>query len=165
MRKTFHHHVGVRQVHLVQQPDRALVGFLVRQALVTHRNFYELFADLHRRVEGCHGLLIDHGDVLAADSTQLGFVHGTQVLSHEVDFAGDDRSVPAEVLHDSKSDRRLSASRFADQPDRFAGHDRQVEIDDRLHLSTTREIGKTEIFAFQNGVRGAGQRHKGNSPK
>ena len=87
-----------------------------------HRHFDELVADQHRGIERGHRLLIDHGDLRAADLAQFLFAHRAHVAAHELDLAAGDGAVLAHILHDGERHGRLAAARFADDADRFARH-------------------------------------------
>ncbi len=62
------------------------------------------------------------------------------------------RAVLAHIVHDRERHGRLAATRFADDPMRLAGHQRQIEIDDGRDLAGPRVVGDREIAAFEDGV-------------
>ena len=66
-----HHPLGIGQPHRPHHFQRALVGLFLRDLLVDDRDFHQLLADLHGRVQAGHRLLVDHGDLVAADLAQL----------------------------------------------------------------------------------------------
>ena len=76
---------------------RALERLLLRDAVMVDRHLGELLADGHRRVQRGHRLLIDHGDLRAADPPQLLLAHGAHVAALEQDLAADDAAVLAHV--------------------------------------------------------------------
>jgi hypothetical protein len=119
-------------------------------AFVEDRNLAELVADAHGRIERRHRLLIDHGDLGAAQITQFLFAHGPHVAAFEENLAGDNFSVAAQILHDGERDRRFTATGFTNDAMRLAGHERHVEIDDGGDLAGAGEVGNAEIAALQD---------------
>ena len=87
-----------------------------------------LVADGKDRVQGAHGLLEDHGDVVPPDLPQPLPVHPQDVLSLETDFS------PWVILPGGSGMRRkmerastdFAASGFPDQTEDFAAPDREV---------------------------------------
>ena len=57
--------------------------------LVDLQGLHHLLADGHHRVQGGHGVLKDHGHLLAAVFLQLVLAHGQHVLSAEANAAAD----------------------------------------------------------------------------
>ena len=63
-----HHALRIGQPHRASPfPARACRPPRLRHLLVDQRHFHQLLADLHRRVQAGHRLLVDHGDLVAAD--------------------------------------------------------------------------------------------------
>ena len=62
---------GVRDAHSAEERGRARARLIFRQTLVKLERLSDLRADLHDRVERGHGLLKDHGDIVAADAAEL----------------------------------------------------------------------------------------------
>ena len=87
---------------------------------VDHRHFHQLAADLHRRVQARHRLLVDHGDLRAADLAQLGVRHGDELAALEAHAAADDPAVLAEVAHHPERHGGLAAAELAHEPERLA---------------------------------------------
>ena len=144
---------GVGQAHGAEHVEGARIRLLLRAALMEQRHLHQLPRDLHRRIERGHRLLIDHRDLRAAQLAQLLLAHRGHVAALEPDLAGHDAAVLAQVLHDGERHGRLAAARFADDADRLARHDGQVEVDHRGDLARAREVGDAQILAFQNGRR------------
>ena len=71
MRVTVKGSGGIRDAHAVEERGSARAGFILGQALVKPERLGDLDADLHDRVERGHGLLKDHGDVIATNAAKL----------------------------------------------------------------------------------------------
>ena len=154
MRIGVHDPLGIGKTNRFKQFRRALVGGFRRNSVMDHRHFDELVLDQHRRIERGHRLLIDHRYLRAADLAQLLIRHAAHVAPHETDLAAGDGAVPAHILHDGKRDGGLAAARFADDPDRFAGIDGEIEVVDRRDRTGAGVIGDRQVLAFENGRRG-----------
>ena len=53
------------------------------------------------------------------------------------------------MAHDGERDGRLSAARFPYEAMRFAGHEREIEVDHRGHGAASACVGNGQIPAFQ----------------
>ena len=131
--------------------SRALDRFLARDAFVVDRHLDQLLAELHRRIQRCHRLLVDHGDRGAANAAQLFRRHGADVAPLEQDLAADDAAVLPHEIHDGERDGRFAATGLAHDAMRLAGHEREIEVDDGRDLSGARVIGDREVAAFEDG--------------
>ena len=80
---------GVRQVHLLEEFDRALRCGLPRRRPVQAHDLGDLVAHPHERVECAHRLLEDHAHATAAQSCERLLGPGEQVprLPREGDLA------------------------------------------------------------------------------
>jgi hypothetical protein len=101
------------------------------------------------------GLLVDHGDLGAAELAQLILGHRHHVAALKQDLAAHDGAVLAHVLHDGERHRRLAAAALADDAVRLAGHQLQVEVDHGRNLPGAGEIGDADVSALQHGRRSA----------
>ena len=144
---------GVGQADRLDHAQRLGAGLGRAGALVDHRHFHQLAADLHRRVQARHRLLVDHRDLRAADPAQLGVGHGDELAALEADRAADDAAGLAEVAHDPERHRRLAAARLADEPERLAGLDGGGEVHHRRDLAGAGEEGDREVVDDEEGVR------------
>ena len=109
MRIGAHDALRVGQAHGLDHVERALVRFLLRHLVVDQRHFHQLPADQHGRIERGHRLLIDHGDLRAADGAQLRARQRGHVAALEADrAAGDPRRRPGRS--------RITASATVDLP-------------------------------------------------
>ena len=71
MRIFFQHHFRVRQTNILQNLDGAFSRVGGRNVLVTHRHFNQLGLDGEAWIERRHRLLINHGDLGAAQLAQF----------------------------------------------------------------------------------------------
>ena len=129
---------------------RPLHRLRLAHAFMVDRHLGKLLAAGHGRIQRGHRLLIDHGDLGAADLPQLLLAHRPHVAALEEDLAGDDAAVRAHVLHDGERHGRLAAAGFTDDPLRLARHQLHVEVDDRGNLAGAGEIGDAEVAALQH---------------
>ena len=145
-----HHALGVRQAHGAHGFERALVGLLLRHLVVQDRHFHQLLADLHRRVQAGHRLLVDHGDLVAAD--------GAQLLSDSSPM-----SLPLNLMRPPTIFPMLERSRmmpsdtvdlpqpgFADDAHRLAGHHRAGKVHDGRDLAAPREEGDRQVLDLED---------------
>src|SRR5712664_4470118 len=86
----------------------------------------ELPADAIDRVEAARWVLEDHGDPCAAHGFEHAHRRAHQVAALEQDLATDLRATAEEAQGGKPSDA-LARARFAHQPDRLAGLDREVD--------------------------------------
>ena len=79
----------VRNADLLETPHRFLARCCAVHAKVQFQRLGQLAPDRENRVQRGHRLLIDHGDLLAADLADLGVGQLQQVLTVEDDLAAD----------------------------------------------------------------------------
>ena len=134
MRIALHHRLGVGEAHFAQHCDGAgarpgRIGLAVQQ-----RHFDQLAADGHHRIQARHRVLVDHGEAVAAQGSELGRSHGGDVAALEQDAAVGNGEAASEIAHDGERHRRLAATGFADETHRLAGRDREADIvEDAAH--------------------------------
>ena len=150
VRVAFQHPLRVWQADVGHHLKRAFPGLGLRHALMDHRHFHELLADLHRRVQGGHRLLVDHRDLGAPDLAQFLFGHGGQVAALEPDRAPDDAAVLAKVAHDAERDGGLATAAFPHQPHRLARLDGAGEIHHRGDFPEPGEEGDREVVDLKD---------------
>src|SRR5271165_4368171 len=124
---------GIGDGDIVHGIDRALPRLALRHLVVRQHGFRDLVADPHDRIERGHGLLENHGDARAAESThgvvrKIGETARRAILG-EVDFARD-VCLSREQAHDGEGCDRFAGAGFADQAQNFTGSDGEVEITD-----------------------------------
>lgn len=105
----FHDARRVGQTHRRQHVERAVIGLLLGDLLVDDRHFHQLPPDFHGRVQARHRLLIDHGDLVAANGAQLVIRHVAHVAALKHDPPADDLPDIGQVAHDAERDGRLPA--------------------------------------------------------
>src|SRR5207244_3501035 len=94
----------------------------------------KLALDGENRVEGGHRLLVDHGNLLAADAPDLGTGQLEQVLTIEDDFATHDFAGRVRnEAHDRQSAHTLAAAALSHEAQGFALFESIGDPIDRLH--------------------------------
>src|SRR3546814_3932835 len=109
----------------------------------------DLLAERHRRVQRSHRLLVDHGDLVAAELAQLLGAELRHIAALVEDLAADDGAVFPGIPHDRHGTGRLAAARPPDQADApplVQGH---VEVDHRRDLAGAREVGEPKVPQLQ----------------
>ena len=87
----------------------------------------DLVADGEDRVQAGHRLLEDHRDAVAADVAHLRERQIEQVPAVEHDLAGGDAAGRRHQAHHGERQHRLAAAAFADDAERAAAIDRDVD--------------------------------------
>ena len=93
------------------------------------QRFFDLVADGEDRIERGHRFLKDQRDLRAADALHLALAERAEIASLEDDRAGGDPSGRLHEPHDRERRQRFAAARFADQAERFAGGNREADVD------------------------------------
>ena len=150
MRIGVHQAFRVRDVHCREHVEGALECLFRVHALVDHGDFHELGRDGQARIEGGHGLLVDHGDVLAADPPDLLLGQLGHVPALELDGAADDAAVLPHVAHDAVGHRGLAAPGLTHQAHRLALLDGEVEVHDRGDFPGSRVVAEPEAGDFED---------------
>ena len=119
-----------------------------------HNGFADLIADRPHRVERCHRLLKDHGDLVAAHAAHLCIGQLEKITTIESDTARD--NTPWRIRHQPQNRQRrhaFAAARFTDNGQLFAGLERKRNIVHRFdHTLPDEEIGFEPLY-FQYGLR------------
>ena len=150
MRIGGHHPLRIGQLDVGQHLGGAVVGLLLGHPFVVERHLHQLLAQGQAGIQRRHRLLVDHGDLVAAQLPQFLVAEVGHVPALVAHLAADDAAVLAEVAHDRHGDRRLAASGLADQADALAAPEGQVEVDDRRDLPRPGEVGDAEAAALQD---------------
>jgi hypothetical protein len=116
--------------------SRSSAGIFPGNVLVEVQHFRDLTADFFYRIEGCHGILKNHRDFIAADFAQLPFRHFHQILAMEQDFAADDFPGAGYQTHDRHGHDTFATAGFTDDANRFATLNFQVDSPNRLNRPT-----------------------------
>ena len=118
--------------------------------LVGGEHFRQLPADAERRVEGLHGVLVDHGDLVAPDAAKLlvGATH--QFFSLEANASSHDLAVGPEKIEDAEGDGALAAARFTDDPHGLLFAYGKAHATNRRDVPFAGFVGDGQVFDFQN---------------
>ena len=114
-----------RNADLLQKIDRALFGDRTALTVVGSEGGRNLLTNSENRVECCHGLLEDHGDLLAPLLAKLLVGQGKEVNSVEQHFPADHGRWRCEPQQ-RQSREGLAASTLADHLDALTGVDGEV---------------------------------------
>src|SRR5262249_15493071 len=111
----------VRYPHLLQTTDSLPTGLRLAHAKVEFKGLGKLALDGEHRVEGGHGLLKDHGNLLTTDMPHLQVGELEQVLTLEDDFPSHRfaRRVWNEA-HDRERAHALAAAAFSHEAQGFS---------------------------------------------
>ncbi len=87
------------------------------------QHFFHLFAKAHRGVECLHWVLIDHGDLVAAQLAQLFATFAHQFLPHKLDAAALDIAIIAQKIDNRPGHCAFATARLTYNAQRFATRD------------------------------------------
>ena len=110
---------------------------------------HDLVLDPVNRVEGGHGLLEDHGDLVAPDGLHLLFGHLGQVLAVEQDLAVADPAGLFDKTHDGEGGDALSGAGLSHYSQDLAFFDLKAYAVDRLDKTSFDLEFCFEIFYFK----------------
>ena len=114
--------------HALQRRDGAAAQRAGRGgAVVRAHRLGDLVADGEHRVQAGHRLLEDHRDAVAADVAHLRRRQVEQVPAVEHDLPGGDAAGRRHQPHDGQRQHRLAAAALADDAERAAAIDRDVD--------------------------------------
>ena len=83
------------------------------------KHFRQLSANVEGWVESLHGVLVDHGDLVAPNAAKLLFGTTHQFFSFEANAPAHDLAVGPEKIENAESDGALAAARFTDDSHRL----------------------------------------------
>ena len=106
--------LGGGDAHQLEQFNGPPALLLLGQ-LLPLKGLVHLAADAQHRIEGGHGLLEDHGDLLAPDFLQLPLAHFGDVRPLVADFAAGDPAGLLQQAQDGAEGLALAAARLAHQ--------------------------------------------------
>ena len=124
--------LGARDAHLAQHVDGALARLLLRHVLVRADGLHDLLAHAVHRVERRHGLLEDHGHVVAAQLAVLAFGQRHQVLALELHRAAGHVPRLGQKAHDREAGHGLAGARLAHDGQDLAGVHVEAHVLDGL---------------------------------
>jgi hypothetical protein len=119
-----------------EQFNRPLFRRGFAQPLVLDQPFHDLHPDRHRRVQGCHRVLEDHADLVAAHFLHLFLGKCRQILAFEQNgpFLDSSRRCGNEA-HDRLRGDAFAGAGLPDDRDRFPFFHLKVDTPHRLHFS------------------------------
>ena len=160
MRIAIHHRLGIGQPHLAEHRERSRPRRRRVDALVNHRHFHQLATDRHHGIQARHRILIDHGDAPSTQRAQRAVVERDEVAALEEDAPGRDVPGPPQVAHDRERHRRFAAAGLADEAERFARTQREVEPREHRHLAGARCVRDAQSLDVEQ----RGVSHGGRAP-
>ena len=131
--------LGARESDEAEHLNCTVKRLLLADPAVDEDRLGDLVTDALGRVKRGHGVLEDHGDVVATNLLHLLVRELREVLAHEVDAAARDVPPGRQKLQDRQSRHRLAATRLADDAERLACFDVQT------HAAYGRDGGMTHI--------------------
>src|SRR6185312_14277389 len=122
--------------------------------------FGDLLADGVDRIQRRHWILKDHRDVVAANLAHLSVRQLQKILAVEGDLSANNLPRRRNQSHDGKRGYRLTATRFANEPEQFTRVEIETHTVDRTHQPGTRRKMRLEIFDFKQVGHGNRQKMK-----
>ena len=138
-----------RDADLLQQKHRAIPRFPAGYASMLQHRFFELVANGEGRVQARHRLLENHADAVAAQLGHAAMRELQQVHAVEQDaVAGADRPLRQEP-HQRQRGKGLAAAGLADDAQRFAHVDGEVDLLDRVQHSRRERNVDAQVLDLQ----------------
>ena len=145
--------LGVGDAHIPQVFQRLLFGGLALEALMQLHGLHDLVADGLQGIEAGHGVLHDHGDLVAAHLEpvfffgQLGEADGLAVVGTVViNGAAGNGAVGVQQAHERFGEHALAGAGLAHDGEDFAVVDVQVDAADGMEDFSTEVEFDVEIF-------------------
>ena len=114
----------------------------------------DLIADGHHRVQARHGVLEDHGDLLAANLAHFLCTQLQQVLAFKEDLTtADNTGRVRDQTHDAQRRSRLACAGFTDEADALTLLNAQVKMVDRLDDTFVCTVFNGKILNLENRFR------------
>jgi hypothetical protein len=117
----------IRNSHLIEQLQRALMQLRSPQALVKLEDFLDLVSNGVARVQARQRVLEDHGNVLADNLPALPCRRLQQIDAVKRDLVGGDNAGRIDQAHERHHRDAFAGTRFADYADHFAGFDGHID--------------------------------------
>ena len=114
-----------------EQRDRLLARLRLGEAAVAHQHLDDLLADGVARIERGHRLLEDHREAVAAQVAQLAVRQIEQPDAVEGHRAGHFGGRLRQQAHHGQRGHALAAAGLADEPERRAAREREIDAVDR----------------------------------
>ena len=147
-------HLGVSNAHIPQVFKGLFPGGLALEMLVQLHGFHDLVADGLQGVQAGHGVLHDHGDLMAPDLQpvlllfQVGKADGLAVIGTVIiNGARGDGAVGIQQAHEALGEHALAGAGFAHDGKDFAVVDVQVDAADGMqHLAAQVEFDVEVLY-------------------
>ena len=122
-------------------------GLLLGALLVKLDDLRDLVAHPHNGVQGGHGILKDHGDLIAADLSQLAVLHLEQILPVEEDLSAADLGGGlGQKPQNGQGGGGLARAGLAHQTQGLALFDGEADAVDRLDHRVVGAVVNGQIF-------------------
>jgi hypothetical protein len=115
------------------------------EMLMSPERFSDLRADGEHWIQRGHRLLEDHGDVLAAARTHLGFGQAQQVDTGKPHLPAGDSARWWDQAHQRQRGQRLAAARLTHQPERLPFGEAEAHAVDGVYLASRQRKGHAQI--------------------
>ena len=141
---------GIRQAHLGEHVHRDAPGLAHGDLLVAANALAHLLAHAHGGIQAGHGVLEDHGELLAPVGLHLLVAELGEILALEQDFAAlEAHWGRGQQLHDGLHAHALAAAGFADDGEGLARIQVEIDAAHRLHFAGIGVKGNAKIAHFQ----------------
>ena len=141
------HDVGrVGHVDPFQHLDAFFFGIFFLHAPVNGQHLGHLVAQAHGRIEGLHGVLVDHGDAVAPDLAQFLLWAAHQILALKEDVAVDDAAVAPQEVDDAERHGALATARLAHDAVGLASHDLKAHVAHGRHVPLARLVRDSQVL-------------------
>ena len=129
----------------------ALDGLVLADIFMQADTFGDLLAHAHDRVQAGHGVLEDHGDVLAADLLKLRRAEAEHIVAADRDLAAfDDSGGIGHQVQQCQSRGGLACAGLADQADGLALFQLKADAVDGLDHLFLDDILDDEVFDLED---------------
>ena len=118
----------LRQTHLQQQFNDALTPLLFYEPGMQFHRLVYLPADPRSRCQRLAGILWNEGELTAANVLEGPLAHVKYIAPTKQGFALQDAEATLQVTHHGQGQGALAAPRFANQSNRLAFANRQIDV-------------------------------------
>ncbi len=133
--------LGILDPGPMQQVNRPVSGFRIRNVAMLEQGFAQLIAQRIGWIERGHRVLENHGHALAAQICHLAFRQLLQIDAVETDVSGAALRLAWQQAHQRQRCHRFPASRFADQAQHLAAPNLEIDAAHRMqHAMLSRQV-------------------------
>jgi hypothetical protein len=143
--------IGIGNADALQHVEGCGRGGTRRKAAVNLKLFRQLARYLQRWIQGSHGILEDHGHVLAPDVVEFTRLQAENVAAFEQRLAAG-VAVLGEETHQAEEGLALARAALADDGDALAAADGEVELGDCRHITFRRLEADGVVLEFEQDV-------------